>query len=253
MYHIEKKGFSVKQNTPQFYKSFEYLALLVSSGSTHPRVIGVYTPPSSRKRPQPNHQFFDEFSSLSYTDASKFADLLPSFCLVQHVSSPTRERGHLLDLIITKHDDDLAIQPSVLSDLPSDHALVTSRITLPRPKPTRVLVNQRHLQQLSADKFAEAIRSTSLVSDYQPVLPSLAMRYNTILRELLDTLAPQRTRYVTFRPHAPWFDDAICKEKLTKRRLDLQVWRLTAKFIVTTMPATIACLIRPKRPITPLS
>ena len=221
------------------------MELLVSSGSTHLRVIGIYRPPSSRKRPLPTHLFFDEFSSLlesavlhpgkliiagdfnfhmnnvnKDSDASIFMDLLQSFGLVQHVVGPTHERGHLLDLIITRHDDELAIE------LPSDHALVTSRLTPPRPKPTRVLVNQRHLQQLSTDDFAEAIRSSSLLSDQPPDLSSLSMRYNIILRELLDEHAPQRTRYVTLRPHAPWFDNVIRKGKLTKRRLERK-WRST--------------------------
>ena len=68
-------------------------------------------------------------------DASLFMDLLDYYGLVQHVSSSTHARGHLLDLIITKPDTFVGshIDTSVSFTLPSDHALVTCSIAMPRP------------------------------------------------------------------------------------------------------------------------
>ena len=41
------------------------------------------------------------------TDATKLHNLLESFNLKQHVPTPTHSRGHTLDLIITRSEDDL--------------------------------------------------------------------------------------------------------------------------------------------------
>ena len=40
-------------------------------------------------------------------DAAKFADLLESICLTQHVRSPTHIQGHILDLVITRNSDNI--------------------------------------------------------------------------------------------------------------------------------------------------
>ena len=48
--------------------------------------------------------------------------------------------------------------------------------------------------------------------------------YNTTLQGLLDSHAPKRTRFVTVRPHAPWFDDGLRTAKQEKRRCE-RPWR----------------------------
>lgn len=86
-------------------------------------------------------------------------------------------------------------------------------------------MNQRNLRNIKLEEFKKSVSSSSLV--VKPLGdPTLAMQYNTVLQELLDLYAPQCIRYVTLRPHAPWFDDSIRKAKLTKRCLERK-WRST--------------------------
>lgn len=248
---ILRKGYSVKRNTTSVFKSFEHLDLRVESGFTHLRIIVVYRPPPSKKNKLSASQFFDEFSTFLETvsipthnliiagdfnfhldaisrnsDASAFADLLSSFGLIQHVQDPTHERGHLLDLIITKSAGGLVIKPNVTFGLPSDHALISCRVTLPRPRPTRVLVTRRKLRSINLDEFRESVICSSLAREPSADLSSLTEQFDTVLCDLLEQHAPQCTRYVTLRPHAPWFDDSLRNAKLIKRRLERK-WRLT--------------------------
>ena len=89
------------------------------------RFVVIYRPPSSHIK-----AFLQDFASLleqlvpisgnllfvgdfnfkldsNNTDATKLHNLLESFNLKQHVATPTHFRGHTLDLIITRSEDDL--------------------------------------------------------------------------------------------------------------------------------------------------
>ena len=57
-------------------------------------------------------------------DASNFLDLLQSFGLTQHVTGPTHEDGHTLDLIITRSFDRVVSTNPVIDTYVSDHASV---------------------------------------------------------------------------------------------------------------------------------
>ena len=63
----------------------------------------------------------------------RFLDLLDSANLVQHVLEPTHRRGHTLDLIITRREEDLIRHIKVLRDTYSDHRVILCKIDCPRP------------------------------------------------------------------------------------------------------------------------
>ena len=100
-------------------------------------------------------------------DASAFMELLSSFGLHQHIAESTHKNGHTLDLLITKSAN-LVVNPSLLLsfELPSDHALVVGRISIPRPGPTRLLVNHRNLRRINIEHFKESITTSSTAPNW---------------------------------------------------------------------------------------
>ena len=48
----------------------------------------------------------------------------------------------------------------------------------------------------------------------------LVDKYNSVLSQLLDNHAPQKTKLVTVRPKAPWYSDTLHEAKREKRRLE---------------------------------
>ena len=113
---------STKHELGNFTPStFEHLSILVTSGCQRLLVAGLYRPGSQRTTPT----FFSEFSEflshlsvLSYpvyllgdlnihldnadlSDTTTITHLLDSFSFVQHISVPTHNRGHTLDVVIT--------------------------------------------------------------------------------------------------------------------------------------------------------
>ena len=121
VFRIKKQSTGTKSN----FKSFEHINMLMQYSSTDLRVVIVY-------RTSQASLFFDEFASflesLSITstpllitgdfnfhvdvnhdqNARRFLDLLDTFNLKQHISTPTHRSGHTLDLIITRENDKIA-------------------------------------------------------------------------------------------------------------------------------------------------
>ena len=92
---------------------------------------------------------------------------------------------------------------SLSFDLPSDHALVVGRLSIPRPAPTRVLVNHRNLRNINLESFKESIRLSALLSDPSSDLSTTSLQYDAVLSDILDQHAPKRSRHVTLRPMLP--------------------------------------------------
>jgi hypothetical protein len=64
----------------------------------------------------------------------RFADLLSSFDLIQHVNVPTHASGHTLDFVITRKSDNLVTAVSI-GDMIADHNTVLATLDISKPKP----------------------------------------------------------------------------------------------------------------------
>ena len=70
---------------------------------------------------------------LRDNDTKKVMDLLETFSLSQHVSSPTHLSGHTLDLTITRSSDDVVLAFAKVTFPTSDHFIIQCAIGFPRP------------------------------------------------------------------------------------------------------------------------
>ena len=81
-------------------------------------------------------------------------------------------------------------------------------IHLLRPPATRVTVTLRKTLEIDLDVFQKDICSVfSKVSVDD--LDSVISVFDDTLRLLLNKYAPEQTRNITLRPHAPWFSDEL--------------------------------------------
>ena len=51
-------------------------------------------------------------------------------------------------------------------------------------------------------------------------LTTLVSKYNTTLGKIFDDLVPMKSRWITHRPHAPWYNDDLRLAKRIKRRAE---------------------------------
>lgn len=239
---ILRKGYFVNTIDGTVFSSFEHIDLSIASGTANLRLLSVYRPPPSKKNGLTTQQFLGEFSTLIETltissgkllitgdfnfhvdnsddhDAARFLDILETSGLRQLVTESTHVKGHTLDLLICRLSEELISNIKVSFDLPSDHAIVSSTLLIPRPSSSRLLVNQRNLRKIDMKAFQDDLKNSSLLAKPQSDLISLVNQFNEDLRHVLDVHAPQKTRYKTLRPHAPWFDDLLHQAKQERRR-----------------------------------
>ena len=143
--------------------------MLMRYSSTDLRIVIVY-------RTSQASLFFDEFASflesLSITstpllitgdfnfhvdvnhdqNARRFLDLLDTFNLKQHISTPTHRSGHTLDLIITREDDKIASNFIVYDPVISDYLAVHCQLAFTKPPFEKKEIHYRKLR--SIDKTA---------------------------------------------------------------------------------------------------
>ena len=231
-------------------RSFEYLELLVSSGSFRVRLVIVYRPPYSSSHPVTLNTFnsdFAEFVELiilsteplvitgdfnihvddaSDTSAAQFLDLLQSLGLEQHVDKPTHEHGHILDLVITRQVDGILSGLPVVDRMFSDHLSVLSTLNVPKPNTTVKERAYRKIKAIDIDSLTKDLEESDLCRDTPAELAELVHCYNTTLADLLDKHAPLQRKRVTVRPRVPWYNDDILAAKRMRRKAERK-WRAT--------------------------
>uniref|UniRef100_A0A8C5BDZ8 Reverse transcriptase domain-containing protein n=1 Tax=Gadus morhua TaxID=8049 RepID=A0A8C5BDZ8_GADMO len=232
---LHRDNIKVTTVTVPLQSSFECLAVKLS-GPKPTIIVTIYRPP------KPSAVFLNEFSSLltsvcamsptvillgdfnihidnpSCTFANDFTSLLDCLGITQHVNLPTHNKGHILDLICCTD-----ITPTNLDviDFPiSDHKAVLFDIhtQLHKTKEQRT-ISFRNIQLINTTDLS------TLISSYPNPPPAssltdLVTHYNNCLSSSLTTLAPLKTRSVSFTHTAPWFTPHLRQLKATGRRLE---------------------------------
>lgn len=193
--------------------SCELLCTRITSGTSLCVVVVVY-----RTGPVTS-AFFSEFSEVldhivTYVDPTcvvgdinfrldrpddplsrQFTGTLSDHSLACRVTTPTHDRGGLLDIVTTR--DDLPSPSVELADIGlSDHRLLKWTVPLVRPCPEYTTRTCRPWRLLDTDEFCASVQSSSLCrpdlwTDLD--IDGLAQLYNTKLTAILDRLIPART------------------------------------------------------------
>lgn len=147
-------------------------------------------------------------------DAIKFTDLLESFCLQQHVTVPTHQRGRTLDFIISRRSESIIKSTLVAHCFISDHASITCSLLPAKPASKVKTLSYRQtksvdFKHLSADIVDSDLYNMSEVNttscDQRP--DELVQNYNSTLSHLLDRHAPLKTNTILVRPSVSWYTD----------------------------------------------
>ena len=165
----------------------------------------------------------DTVNSLS----DSFTNILDANGLKQHVDQPTHRKGHTLDLVITRDTSGLLRSPPVISisgvgDLTGasscDHYAVWCYLNIARPKTISKTVTYRSLRKIPIHDYrADILRVVECNSETAGALVEL---YNGKLQALTDIYAPPQNKTITLRPHAPWYTEALRREKRERRKCE---------------------------------
>ena len=97
--------------------------------------------------------FHIHIDDLNDVNSIHFQKLLNTFNLCQHVSFPTHNSGHVLDLIITNASSNLVTCPFLLGTYISDHKTVCVDIDLPKPNINKVTFSYRPINKINFTDF----------------------------------------------------------------------------------------------------
>ena len=137
-------------------------------------------------------------------------------------------QGHILDLVCSINLPVLDLRPCPFPL--SDHNLLRFSILSPisRPRPLRE-ITFRNLKSIDPHHLSDLLSST-LPLDSTLISPDeLTNHLNATLSSSLNTLAPLKTKTVSFNTSSPWFTPALRKLKQTGRQLE----RLSKKTSLT--------------------
>ena len=151
-----------------------------------------------------------------------------TFNLKQHINAPTHRSGHTLDLVITRSDENVASKLDVYDPSVSVHFVVSCTLSLPKTSFEQKEICCRKLKSIDMQTFRDEISNPALASPSSIVndLEQLMAVYDLTLSSLVDKHAPLKTRIVTFRPSASWYNENIMTEKRKCRKLERR-WRRT--------------------------
>lgn len=227
--------------------------LLIKSNAKTIRMTAVYRPPPSNKNNLTTQMFFDEFTTFleklatdskeviicgdfnfhiddqNDTNAVKFLQMLHSFDYVQHVNESTHKNGHILDLLITRSEDNLIHKTMVSPPIISDHGAIHCKIMIAKLPFPKKEIKYRNLKRINMTELRNDLHNSSLFTDdaaSNDTADKLVNKYNNTLSTILDKHAPIKERVITLRPVSPWYTEEIRKLKAERRKLERR-WRMT--------------------------
>ena len=236
---VYKDSCTCKVTQTQEYTSFE--SQMVRVGSSNPfYCVSIYRPPG------PAAVFLKDFSDFlssiiklesililgdfnlhvddsSSCSAKELLSLTEAFNFEQHVSEPTHQKGHILDLVFTLGLDisNVSVQDVHLSD----HCFVLFDLHFsPEPKPLEVRSQRRVISANTADSFS-AMFDPLLFMDCLDV-DNFMHCFTKQCVKILDQVAPVKSNLSIQKKVCPWTNEVTLSLKRLCRKTE-RLWKAT--------------------------
>ena len=198
--------------TEHEYKLFEHMNCnIMIEGGKNILLCVVYSPPPSRSNGLRTSNFFSEWSTYlesldkvlvdinfhlnnkSNPDTKAYLSLLEAHGVMQHITTPTHIKGHILDMVVTREGSCILraepdVFPSGVGDdaghATLDHYAIGTHLQSRFPKPALKAITYRKTKTIP--EFRESVRCAVLSQN----VDNLVMTYNTDIGNVFDKYAP---------------------------------------------------------------
>ena len=184
--HLPRKSrssFKVVVNRRDDMTFFEFMDVDVSSSGNSMKLVIIYRPPPSKKNKHSYADFLVEFTGFiehyalmttrfaivgdfnihwdvpSDNNVKRFADLLESLNIIQHVHAATHIDGHTIDLILTPSGN-YGITSTKTTLLLSHHLWVECLVDMEKPVVPRKTITYRKYKAINKPAFCSDIASS---------------------------------------------------------------------------------------------
>ncbi|KAK6189788.1 hypothetical protein SNE40_001781 [Patella caerulea] len=219
-------------------RTFEFAIWQLITNNVTTYIIGIYRPPYSAKHPATLPQFLDDFTeflaivlasmtniiicgdfNIQYDDTNNpdvniYADTCEALGLTQHTELPTHKAGHILDHILTEAQSTIKVQNCETGAFISDHCSVSITLEAEKDNMRRKTITNRNYKKLDANALNEMLVFDCNTEDLQ----SLVSDFNSVVKQSLDVLVPEKTRTITIRQNKDWFTDELREWRSRVRR-----------------------------------
>ena len=237
---IMKKTLHAEVQDIENYSTFETMEVVVKARNRCIRICPFYRAPST-SRPDflsEFETFLDSFTTKNgellilgdfnvwYEDTSncftrQFRAVLDAIGMDQRVTGKTHEKGHTLDLVLTRQEESALVNNITVSPLDRfDHYTIAFTIPWTKPAIEKQKINFRKIKDIDISSFTQDISDSKLVESPPLDLDELVTLYNSELKSVIDKHAPAIVKEVVLRPHAPWYNEHIRECKVERRRAE---------------------------------
>ena len=154
----------------------------------------------------------------SDSGANKFKALLNQYNLSQHVNIPTHTAGNTLNLVITRNDL-LVTGLKCDQSVDSDHFALIFSLSFQSPGAVKRTITYRNWKSVDISVLRSDIAKA--FDGFTTQDPESAVEsYNSVLKDIVDKHAPEKSRVIVVRADAPWCTSELVKEKRLRRKLE---------------------------------
>ena len=224
------------------FNTFEALRTVFNYENTSVTFLCIYRPcPSATNRFTPKEflEEFDEFLNIYFHESSlhiilgdfnfhydcpqetyvkQITNIFKARDLIQTVTEPTQNSGHILDWVIV-HSSYISeiFNVSVYNPCLSDHSQVSFQLSLSRPPLSTRVIESRNYRLINYHQFNNDVRAACNKIINSTDKPSA---YQDELSSIINTHAPLRSRSVTDRPSSPWINSEVLDAKRLSRKAE---------------------------------
>ncbi|XP_072025193.1 uncharacterized protein [Amphiura filiformis] len=248
---IHKQSMNVQiVNLDYDYTTFEYASIADPINGV--QYIVIYRPPPSKENGFLQSTFLNEFESfisevalmprkvviigdfnihvdMPYKpEVKRFLSSLDTSGFHQHVISPTHSYGHILDLVISRLDDNIVrscwVQDDHLSNATIYHYTVHCVMNCKKPMLTKKTVTVRNFKAIDHTLYSNDVAQELESINLSISLDTLIDQFNSKMLSVLDSHAPEESKSRTIRPRYPWYNNSINDQRRLRRKYERR-WR----------------------------
>ena len=156
-------------------------------------------------------------------DAITYGDFLDLFNLKNHVTFPTHNKDHTLDLVLT--DNECTIMAEVTQgDFISDHCLIDCKLNIAKSQNDTPWRYCQKIKKMDKEKFQEDLKALLPLICQEPSVDAKTDKYHIILNSIMDKLAPLKKKRIKKDMKQPWHDEQLSNE-IQLRHLKERKWK----------------------------
>ena len=161
--------------------------------------------------------------TINTPEAQTLGDFLDLFNLQNHITFPTHNKGHTLDLVLMDINS-TTLTKVTQGDFISDHCFVDCELAIQRNCRETQWQYSRNIKKVDRERFKQEINASLPSISHETSVDTKTDKYHSILENIIDKLAPLRKKRLQQEMKQPWYDDQWSMVKMHEGKKMERFW-----------------------------